>query len=125
MVTSSGLASTAPGSADDSGKSPTDAGLSLNLNATSVFSPPEGRFAETAPGGDPASDGLVKGPRSIFTFSPGFSRGPEEPEPIGGKTEDNPGIEMVSRGASGSEGLMEKRGLSLTEGGVAWATGAG
>jgi hypothetical protein len=120
MVTSDGLTSAKPGSAGDSGKAPPEAGLSLNLKAISVFSPPRDVAAETAPAGDPASDGRIRGPRSIFTFSAVVSGGPTAAEPIGDKTDGNPGTEMVSPARSGSDGLIEKRGFSLTGGGVAW-----
>jgi hypothetical protein len=63
---------------------------------------------------------LIKGPRSIFTFSPVFSGEPTGTGPTGGRTEGNPGTETASPARSGSAGLIEMRGLSLTGGGVAW-----
>jgi hypothetical protein len=38
---------------------------------------------------------------------------------MGGRTGGNPGTEMVSFARSGSEGLIDKRGLSLIDGGAA------
>ena len=118
MVTSVRLTSAKPGNAVDSG-TPAEAGFSLNLMAASVFSPPRGMAGETAPAGDPASGGLIKGARSIFTFSSVIPGRPKAPEPIGGRTDGNPRSGMVSPVRSGSDGLIEMRGLSLTKGGVA------
>jgi hypothetical protein len=98
------------------GAVPCNIGFSLNLPLASAFSPPAGLPGGMAPAGKPSSSALVRGPRSIFTFSPADPRGAGAFELIGGGTSGNSGTTIDSPARSGSEGLIEMRGLSLIEG---------
>jgi hypothetical protein len=124
-ATPTGVPSATPDRAGGSARSPAGAGFSLILKIDSPLSTAAGAAVGAGAAGMFASHGLPTGPMSILILSGAPPSGPGTFEPMGGRTDGSPGTEIVSAGRSGSEGLIEMRGLSLMGAGAVLAESAG